>query len=126
MAQMVKNLPAKAGDRGFRPSAATTADRRIPIQSRYTDHGEGHGHHSGILAWRILQTEKPGRCSPQGSQRVRRSSATNFLSHVYTFVNTHLMVHLTRTHFIVSLNLFSYLFHQTVTCQRQKGNRIQF
>ena len=108
-----KESARNAGDRGSIPGSV-----RSP--------GEEHGHHSGILAWKILQTEKPGRCSPQGSQRVGRSSATNFLSHVYTFVNTHLMAHLTRTHFIVSLNLFSYLFHQTVTCQRQKGNRIQF
>ena len=110
---MVKNLPAME-------------ETRVQFLGQEDPLEKGMATHSGILAWRILRTEKPGRYNPRGSQRVGHSSATNFLSHVYTFVNSHLMVHLTHTHFTVSLNLFSYLFHQTVTCQRQKGNHMQF
>ena len=112
LAQMVKNLPA------MQETWVQSLGWKDPLE-------KGMATHSSILAWRIPQTEEPGRYSPRGSQRVRHNSAANFLSHVYTFINTHLTVHLTRTHFIVLLNLFSYLFHQTVTCQRQQGNRIQ-
>jgi len=33
---------------------------------------EGVATHSGILAWRILWTEDPGRLQSMGSQRVRQ------------------------------------------------------
>ena len=33
--------------------------------------------HSGILAWRILWTEKPGGLQSMGSQRVGQDRATN-------------------------------------------------
>ena len=45
---MVKNLPANAGDKRDASS--------IPGLGRF--HGEVHGKHSSILAWRIPQTEE--------------------------------------------------------------------
>ena len=57
VAQMVKNLPAI---------------REIWVQSLgWEDRLEkGIATHSGILAWRILGTEEPGRLQSTGSQRV--------------------------------------------------------
>ena len=37
--------------------------------------------HSNILAWRIPQTEEPGRLQSMGSPRVRDDSDFHFLSH---------------------------------------------
>ena len=53
---VVKNLPANAGDEGSTPGSA-----RSP--------GEGNGHHSNILAWKIPWTEEPGRRRSVGSQK---------------------------------------------------------
>ena len=51
MVLVIKNLPANAGDRrdvGSIPGSGRSA-------------GGGHATHSSILAWRIPQTEEPGR-----------------------------------------------------------------
>ena len=37
--------------------------------------------HSSILAWRIPQTEEPGRLQSTGSQRVRYDKATSAHAH---------------------------------------------
>ena len=50
MAQLVKNLPASAGEARDRDS--------IPGSGRSP--GEGNGNHANILAWRIPWTEEPG------------------------------------------------------------------
>ena len=57
---MVKNIPASAGD--IRDSGS------IPGQEDPLE--EGVATHSSILAWRIPQTEEPGRLQSMGSQRV--------------------------------------------------------
>ena len=54
---MVKNLPADAGNPGLIPGSED------PLE-------EGMLTHSGILAWRIPWTEKPGGIQPTGLQRV--------------------------------------------------------
>ena len=45
---------------------------------------KGMAIHSSILAWRILQTEKPGGVQSIGSQRVGHDSTTN--THAHTCV----------------------------------------
>ena len=50
MVLLVKNLPANAGDKRDTSS--------IPGSGRF--HGEVHGKHSSVLAWRIPQTETGG------------------------------------------------------------------
>ena len=45
---------------------------------------EGMATHSNILAWRIPQTEKPGRPQSMGSQRVRHDG-----SNLHTHTHTH-------------------------------------
>ena len=57
VAHWVKNLFANAGDM-FSPC------QEDPLE-------EGMATHSSILAWRIPQTEEPGRLQSTGSQRVR-------------------------------------------------------
>ena len=57
MAQMVKNLPAML------ETWVQSLSREDPLE-------EGMATHSGILAWRILWTEEPGRLQSSGSQRV--------------------------------------------------------
>ena len=42
---------------------------------------KGTATHSSILAWRIPQTEEPGRLQSMGSPRVRHDSNFHFLSH---------------------------------------------
>ena len=58
--QMVKNLPANAGDTGDAGS--------VPELGRSP--GEEMATHSGILAWELLWTELPGGLQSLGSQRV--------------------------------------------------------
>ena len=41
----------------------------VPRLGRFP--GKGTATHSGTLAWRIPQTEEPGRLQSMGSQRVR-------------------------------------------------------
>ena len=50
MVQVVKNLPANAGD--IRDVGSTSGWGRFP--------GEGHGNPLHILAWKIPWTEEPG------------------------------------------------------------------
>ena len=57
MAQMAKNVPA-------------TQETRVPSQGREDPLEKGMATHSSILAWRIPQTEEPGRLESMGSQRV--------------------------------------------------------
>ena len=58
---MVKNSPANAGDLR---DTSTTPGWEDPLE-------EGKAAHSSILAWRIPQTEEPGRFQFTVSQRVR-------------------------------------------------------
>ena len=55
VAQMVKNLPAVAGDLGSIPRLRRSLEK-------------GMATHSSILAWRILWTEEPGRLQSRESQ----------------------------------------------------------
>ena len=50
MAQLVKNLPANAGDE--KDLGSTPGWGRSP--------GEGNGNHSSILAWKFSWVEEPG------------------------------------------------------------------
>ena len=58
MAQMVQNLPANAGDRGWISGSGRSLE-------------EGMAIHSSILAWKIPWTEEAGRLQSMGSCRVR-------------------------------------------------------
>ena len=61
--QLVKNLPANAGD-------ASDADS-IPGLGRFLE--EEMATHSSILAWKISSTEKPGGVQFMGSQTIEHS-----------------------------------------------------
>ena len=69
---MVKNLPTNAGGAGDGGS----------ISGLVRSPGEGHGNHSGILAWRIPWTEKPGGLSPWGHQESDITEWLNSHAHV--------------------------------------------
>ena len=56
VAQTVKNPPVSAGNTGSIPGLGRPLEK-------------GMATHSSILAWRIPQTEEPGR--PMGSHRIR-------------------------------------------------------
>ena len=56
LAQLVKNLPASAGD---------TRDMGL-IPGLGRSPGEGNGYHSNILAWKIPWTEEPGWATLHG------------------------------------------------------------
>ena len=58
MAQSVKSLPA------MRETQVRSLGREDPLEKEMATH-------SSILAWRIPQTEEPGRLQSMGSQRVR-------------------------------------------------------
>ena len=60
MTQLVKNLPANAGD--------AKGPGSIPGSGRSA--GEGNGNHSHILAWIISWIEEPGGLQSVGLQRV--------------------------------------------------------
>ena len=60
MTQLVKNLPANAGD--------AKGPGSIPGSGRSA--GEGNGNHSHILAWKISWIEEPGGLQSVGLQRV--------------------------------------------------------
>ena len=62
--QMLKNLPAMAGDLGLIPGSG-----RFP--------GEGNGYPLQYSFWKIPWTEVPNRLQPMGSQRIRHDWATN-------------------------------------------------
>ena len=59
MDQTVKNPSDRAGDAVSTPGSGTLE--------------KGMATHSGILAWRIAQTEEPGGLQSTGSQRVRHN-----------------------------------------------------
>ena len=61
---MVKNLPA------MQETWVQSVGQEDPLE-------EGLATHSGILAWRIPQTEEPGRLQTMQSQRVRYDRVTN-------------------------------------------------
>ena len=61
VAQLVKNLPANAGD--AKDAGSISGSGRSP--------GERMATHSSILAWRIPWTEEPGGLQSTGLQRVR-------------------------------------------------------
>ena len=61
MAQVVKNLPAKAGAAGDTGSVSW----EDPLEEEMATH-------SSILAWKILWTEEPGGLQSMGSPRVER------------------------------------------------------
>ena len=58
VAQTVKNLPA------MQETLVQSLGWEDPLE-------EGMTTHSSILAWKIPQTEEPGRLQSMGSQRVR-------------------------------------------------------
>ena len=59
MAQMIKNLPA------MQDTWVWSLGWDGPLEKGMTTH-------SSVLAWRISQTEEPGRLQSMGSQRVGR------------------------------------------------------
>ena len=61
MVQLVKNLPANAGDAR---EAGVTLDWGEPLEKELATH-------SIILAWRIPRTEEPGGLQSTGLQRGR-------------------------------------------------------
>ena len=63
---MLKNLPASEGD--------TRDMGLIPGQRDLLE--EEMATHSSIFAWKIPQTEEPGRLQSTGSQRVRQDRVT--------------------------------------------------
>ena len=67
MTQMVKNLPANAGDLGSIPGSGKSLEK-------------GMATHSSILAWRIPWTEEPRGLQSIASQRVGHNRATNTLT----------------------------------------------
>ena len=68
MAQKIKNLP-------------TIWEIQVQSLSWEDPLEEGMATHSSILAWRIPQTEEPGRLQSTGSQRVRYDKATSAHAH---------------------------------------------
>ena len=64
VAQMVKNLPA------IWETWVPSLCQEDPLEKRMATH-------SSILAWRIPQTEEPGRLQSMGLQRVGHDCATN-------------------------------------------------
>ena len=81
---VVKNLPANSGD--TEDVGSVTGSGRFP--------GGGHGLqwmrgiHSGILAWRIPWTEKPGRLQPIGSQKQLNTCKCTVISRETTKKNS--------------------------------------
>ena len=59
--EMVKNLPANAGD--IRDAGLIPGSGRFPLEKKMTTH-------SSILAWRIPGTEEPGKLQSMGLQTV--------------------------------------------------------
>ena len=67
VAQAVKNLPA------MQETQVWSLSGKDPLE-------KGMATHSNILAWRIPQTEEPGRLQSIGLQKVRHHWATNTLT----------------------------------------------
>ena len=68
MTQTVKNMPA------MQETQVRTVGQEDSLEKRTATH-------SSILAWRIPQTEEPGRLQSTGSQRVRYDKATSAHAH---------------------------------------------
>ena len=68
-----KNPPANAGD--TRDAGSIPGSGISPEEEEMTTH-------AGILAWKILWTEKPGGLQSMGSQRVRHNRVTH--THIHT------------------------------------------
>ena len=68
VAQMVKNLPANAGDLGSIPGSGRSLEKEMTT-------------HSTILAWRIPWTVEPGGLQSLGSQRVGHDLVTKQNNH---------------------------------------------
>ena len=58
MVQMVKNLPA------MQETRVQSLGQEDPLEKEMATH-------SSVLAWKIPQTEEPGRLQSMGSQRIR-------------------------------------------------------
>ena len=71
VAQVVKNLPANAGD--ARDMDSLPGSGRSP--------GVRNGTHSSILAWRIPRTEEPGALQSMVPQRVQHNQAHTYIFH---------------------------------------------
>ena len=69
---MVNNLPAHAGDVGLISGSGRPLEEEMEMET-----------HSGILAWRIPQTQKPGGLQSIGSQRVGHDRS--HLAHTHLF-----------------------------------------
>ena len=72
MILVVKNLPPSAGQ--------VTGSGSVPGLGRSP--GEENGNPLHILAWRIPQTEEPGRLQSMGSQKSDVTEATTALSYI--------------------------------------------
>ena len=72
--QLVKNLPASAGNAG---DVGLSLGQEDPPEYKTATH-------SSILAWKILWTEEPGGLQSMGLQRVRHNLA------IFTFQDSHI------------------------------------
>ena len=63
-----KGIPFLPGPDGKEPSCQFRKHKEMQVEDLLE---EGIAIHSSILAWRIPQTEEPGRLQSMGSQRVR-------------------------------------------------------
>ena len=64
-----KESACNTGDPGLIPGSERSREKEMAT-------------HSSILAWRILQTEEPASCSPQGH---KESDTTEWLTFTFTF-----------------------------------------
>ena len=87
MVQLVKNLPANAGD--------TINARSIPESGDPLE--EEMAAHSSILAWKIPWTEKPGWLQSWG-----RKESEKLSMHTHTHTHTHTHKHTNRATYIMT------------------------
>ena len=71
---VVKNLPASAGDAGLIPGSGRSLEK---VMATY----------SSVLAWKITQTEEPGRLQSMGLERVGHESANEYAHACLDFHN---------------------------------------
>ena len=69
----IRGPPEGASGKRPRLPAQETQEVRVPTLGRDDPLEEGAATHSSVLAWRIPQTEEPGRLQSAGLQRVRHS-----------------------------------------------------
>ena len=77
MVQLVKNLPANAGDAR---EVGVTLDWGEPLEKELATH-------SIIPAWRIPRTEEPGGRSPWGCKGIDTTEHTHMLSSMLIFTS---------------------------------------